>query len=183
MKILITENNLKTAIFKYFDLMKGKGKEPSVNKTLPKLFKTDEDTLFGYLVDYLGGETMAIELTRSKLKQLPDRIKIIDSQFNGELYFSITDVGREILKYEEHLPVEVDCYGDVYGVDVWNHENDEYDYVEKISLSDFYEYEDMSGCWEIRETFMSDINSQLFDMVTKYTGIPLNVSFLSIIDG
>ena len=183
MKILITENNLKTAIFKYFDWMKGKGKEPSVNKTLPKLFKTDEDTLFGYLVDYLGGETMAIEITRSKLNQLPDRIKIIDSQFNGELYFSITDVGREILKNEEHLPVEVDCYGDVYGVDVWNHENDEYDYVEKISLSDFYEYEDMSGGWEIRNVLSDDINVLFFEMVTRQTGILLDVGQLSIIDG
>ena len=163
--------------------MKEKGKEPSVNKTLPKLLKTDEDTLFGYLVNYLGGETKAIELTRSKLKQLPDRIKIIDSQFNGELYFSITDVAREIPEYEDALPVDVDVYGDVYGVDVWNHENDEYDYVEKISLSDFYEYEDMSGCWEIRETFMSDINSQLFEMVTRQTGILLDVGQLSIIDG
>jgi hypothetical protein len=183
MKILITENNLKTAIFKYFDLMKGKGKEPSVNKTLPKLFQIDEYILFGYLIDYLGGETKAIELTRSKLKQLPDRIKIIDSQFNGELYFSIVDIAREIPEYEDALPVDVDVYGDVYGVDVWNHENDEYDYVEKISLSDFYEYEDMSGCWEIRETFMSDINSQLFEMVTRQTGIPLDVGQLSIIDG
>ena len=163
--------------------MKGKGKEPSVNKTLPKLFQIDEYILFGYLIDYLGGETMAIELTRSKLNQLPDRIKIIDSQFNGELYFSIVDIAREIPEYEDALPVDVDVYGDVYGVDVWNHENDEYDYVEKISLSDFYEYEDMSGCWEIRETFMSDINSQLFEMVTRQTGILLDVGQLSIIDG
>jgi len=160
MKILITENNLKTAIFKYFDLMKEKGKEPSVNKTLPKLFKTDEETLFGYLIDYLGGETNAIELTRSKLKQLPDRIKIIDSQFNGELYFSITDVARELPEYEDHLPVEVDCYGDVYGVDV-----------------------DMTGSWEIKDIFVGDINSQLFEMVSRYTGIPLNVTFIAFIDG
>ena len=163
--------------------MKGKGKEPSVNKTLPKLFQIDEYILFGYLVDYLGGETMAIELTRSKLKQLPDRIKIIDSQFNGELYFSIVDIAREIPEYEDALPVDVDVYGDVYGVDVWNDENDEYDYVEKISLSDFYGQEDMTGGWEIRDTFVSDINGQLFDMVTKYTGIPLDVGQLSIIDG
>jgi uncharacterized protein YuzE len=183
MKILITENNLKTAIFKYFDLMKEKGKEPSVNKTLPKLFKTDEETLFGYLIDYLGGETNAIELTRSKLKQLPDRIKIIDSQFNGELYFSITDVAREIPEYEDHLPVEVDCYGDVYGVDVWNDDNEEYDYVEKISISDFYGQEDMTGGWEIKDIFVGDINSQLFEMVSRYTGIPLNVTFIAFIDG
>ena len=163
--------------------MKGKGKEPSVNKILPKLFKTDEDTLFGYLIDYLGGETNAIELTRSKLKQLPDRIKIIDSQFNGELYFSIVDIAREIPEYEDALPVDVDVYGDVYGVDVWNNENDEYDYVEKISLSDFYEQEDMSGGWEIRDVLSSDINALFFERVTRQTGILLDVGQLSIIDG
>jgi hypothetical protein len=183
MKIIITENNLKTAIFKYFDLMKGKGKEPSVNKTLPKLFKTDEDTLFGYLVDYHGGEDAAIELTRSKLKQLPDRIKIIDSQFNGELYFSITEVGEYLDKYNDMvLPVEVDCYGDLIGVDVWNDETDEYDNVD-TTLADFYSQEDMTGGWEIRDTLVSDINNQLFDMITRYTGIPVSAEHFSVVDG
>jgi len=183
MKILITESNLKSAIFKYFDLIKQKGKAIYIDRHLSRLLKTDEETLFGYLVDYLGGETNAIELTKSKLKQLPDRIKIIDSQFNGELYFSIVDIAREIHEYEDALLVDVDVYGDVYGVDVWNNENDEYDYVEKISLSDYYEYEDMSGGWEIRDVLSNDINVLFFEMVTRQTGILLDVGQLSVIDG
>ena len=183
MKILITENNLKTAIFKYFDMMKGKGKEPFISKNLHRLFKTDKDTLFSYLIEYLGGETKAVELTRSKLEELPDRIKLEDAQFNGELYFNIVQVAREIPEYEDYLPVEAEVYGEVHGVDVWNDENDEYDYVESMSLSDYYGQEDMTGSWEIRDIFSSDINGYLHDKISLYTGIYVSVESLSFTDG
>jgi len=183
MKILITENHIKSAVFKYWDRKKSKGEEIYVDRKLCDLLKTDEDTLFGYLIDYLGGETNAIELTRSKLKQLPDRIKIIDSRFNGELYFSITEVGEYLDKYNDMiLPISVDCYGDLIGVDVWNDEEDEYDNVD-TTLADFYEQEDMTGGWEIRGTLVSDINGQLFDMITRYTGISVSAEDFSVVDG
>ena len=183
MKIIITENNLKNVIFKYFDKQVEKGGVPHANRLINKIFKIDEESVFSYLVEYHGGEDAAIELTRKMLSELPDRIKIIDSQFNGEIYFSITEVGEYLDKYNDMiLPVEVDCYGDLIGVDVWNDETDEYDNVD-TTLADFYEQEDMTGGWEIRDTLVSDINDLLFNKITRYTGISVSAEHFSVVDG
>lgn len=183
MKIIITENNLKNVIFKYFDKQVEKGGVPQANRLINKIFKIDEESVFSYLVDYHGGEDAAIELTQKMLRELPDRIKINDSQFNGEIYFSITEVGEYLDEYNDMvLPVEVDCYGDLIGVDVWNDETDEYDNVD-TTLANFYEQEDMTGGWEIRDTLVSDINNQLFDMITRYTGISVSAEHFSVVDG
>jgi hypothetical protein len=183
MKIIITENNLKNVIFKYFDKQVEKGGLPHANRLINKIFKIDEETVFSYLVDYHGGEDGAIELTRKMLRELPDRIKINDSQFNGEIYFSIIEVGEYLDKYNDMiLPISVDCYGDLIGVDVWNDEEDEYDNVD-TTLANFYEQEDMTGGWEIRDTLVSDINNQLFDMITRYTGISVSAEDFSVVDG
>ena len=183
MKIIITENNLKNVIFKYFDKQVEKGGLPQANRLINKIFKIDEESVFSYLVEYHGGEDAAIELTRKMLSELPDRIKIIDSQFNGEIYFSITEVGEYLDKYNDMiLPVEVDCYGDLIGVDVWNDETDEYDNVD-TTLADFYEQEDMTGGWEIRDALVSDINGLLFEKITRYTGISVSAEHFSVVDG
>jgi len=180
MKVFINENKLKSVIFKYFDTLKKQGKEIKITRTTGKLFKVDMDTMLGYLVDYLGFDE-AVNLAKEKLKQLPDRIRIIDSQFEGELYFSLYEIGS-IAEYG-YLPVLVDCYGDVSNVQVWNDDNDEYDIVENMSLYDWYSQEDMTGGWEIKDMLVSDINSQLGSMITPYTGIEINVEGMSIIDG
>ena len=183
MKIIITENNLKNVIFKYFDKQVEKGGVPQANRLINKIFKIDEESVFSYLVEYHGGEDAAIELTRKMLSELPDRIKIIDSQFNGEIYFSITEVGEYLDKYNDMiLPFSVDCYGDLIGVDVWNDESDEYDNVD-TTLADFYEQEDMTGGWDIRDILVSDINNQLFDVITRYTGISVSAEGFSVVDG
>ena len=183
MKIIITENNLKNVIFKYFDKQVEKGGLPQANRLINKIFKIDEETVFSYLVDYHGGEDAAIKLSRKMLIKLPDRIKIIDSQFNGEIYFSITEVGEYLDKYNDMiLPVSVDCYGDLIGVDVWNDETDEYDNVD-TTLADFYGQEDMTGGWEIRDTLVSDINDLLFEKITRYTGISVSAEHFSVVDG
>ena len=183
MKIIITENNLKNVIFKYFDKQVEKGGVTQANRLINNIFKIDEESVFSYLVEYHGGEDAAIELTRKMLSELPDRIKIIDSQFNGEIYFSITEVGEYLDKYNDMiLPVEVDCYGDLIGVDVWNDETDEYDNVD-TTLADFYAQEDMTGGWEIRDTLVSDINDLLFNKITRYTGISVSAEHFSVVDG
>ena len=181
MKVFINENKLKSVIFKYFDTLKIQGKEIKITKTVGKSFQVDEDTMLGYLVDYLGFDE-AVELTKQKLNQLSGRNRMIDSQFDGELYFSVYEIGK-IVEYG-YLPVFVDCYGEVTDVQVYNDDIDDYEYIDEINLYDWYSGEDdMTASWEIKDIFVSDINGQLYDMVTRYTGIEINVEGLSIIDG
>jgi len=182
MKVIITESNLKDVIFRYFDNQKSKGQQPYVSSRLYKLFKSDEDTLLDYLFDYLGGRDGATEVAKKMLKELPDRIKINDAQFEGEFYYSIYDVGSEINPYDGYLPVFIDCYGDVNGAPVWNDDNGDYDYID-TTLYDWYSELDMTEGWEVKDTFVSDINGQFFDLITRYTGVPINVEGFSVIDG
>lgn len=180
MKIILTESDLKTVIFKYFDKQVEKGKHPNTYDT-SKIFQINNETVLNYLVEYYGGQDKAIQLTKKILKKLPQQIKIKDSQFDGELYFNIDDVDEEYDEYEESLPISVECYGDLVNGQIWNNETDEYDYVD-ITLYDFYEQEDMTGGWEIRDILTQDINNQLYDMVTVYTGIYVDAKHFSIID-
>ena len=182
MKIIITESNLKIAIFRYFDNQISKGEQPYVSNKLHKLFKSDEDTLLGYLLDYFGGRDGATKVAKKMLKELPDRIKIDEAQFEGEFYFSIYEVGSEINPYDGYLPVFIDCYGDVIGAPVWNDDKEELEDID-TTLYDWYSELDMTEGWEVKNIFVSDINGQLFELITRYTGVPINVEGFSVIEG
>jgi len=182
MKVILSESKFKSVFSNWLEKKKSKGQQPYVSSRLYKLFKSDEDTLLDYLFDYLGGRDGATELTKKMLKELPDRIKINDAQFEGEFYYSVYEVGSEINPYDGYLPVFIDCYGDVIGAPVWNDDKEELEYID-TTLYDWYSELDMTEGWEVKDTFVSDINAQLYDLITRYTGVLINVEGFSVIDG
>lgn len=180
MKVIITESKLKEAIFKYFDNQKSKGIQPSVNRRLANLFKSDEDTLLDYLFDYNGGREGATKLAKQMLKNISERTKINDVQFEGDIYFSIDEVGLG-LDDDGYLPISVSCYGNLVDVEIWNDDIDDTEVID-TTLYRFYESLDMSESWDVADILKSDINSQMYDMITSYTGVLINVEILSVIE-
>jgi len=182
MKILITEDKLKSVIFKYFDLEKKKGNEPQVSNSLSNIFGIPESVLFEYLGEYLGVEE-SIRLTKEKLKNLPDSNMLIEPQLDGELFFRVTDIG-DVQPYKNNeLDVFVECFGNVENAQVWDAENDDYIYG-NYSLDEWFSLlDDMTSVWEIKDILKSDVAEYLYEHVTRYTSIDIFVESLSITEG
>lgn len=176
MKIIITENKKKEAIYRYFDKVKAKGDLPSIEPFL-SFFKVgfwDTEEYYHLIMDYHGGFDKAVELSKKialGLKEVPFQSNIGE----GNLFFTINKV---YLSYHE-LEVDVDCYGELFNMTIYNEEEDHNEIVERISLSDYYDLlEDISESSELRDLIASDINDVLVKEITYKTGIECGIDYI-----
>jgi hypothetical protein len=176
MKIIITENKKKEAIYKYFDKVKAKGELPSIQPFL-SFFEVgfwDSEEYYHLIMDYYGGFDNAVELSKKialGLKDVPFQSGIRD----GNLFFTINKV---YLSHHE-LEVDVDCYGELFNMVIYNEEEDRDEIVERISLSDYYDLlEDISESSELRDLIGSDISDVLVKEITYKTGIECSIDYI-----
>jgi len=179
MKIIIRENHIKSALFKYWDKKKSKGEEISVGPELFKLFRLShlDESLYDYLIEYNGGLEIAIEKTKELISKLPNN-NPFNSELEGELFFGIFD--SKVNEYDE-VEISVDVDGDVYNAQFWDDDTEEYVYRDS-TLSNFYSELDMTERWDIQDIIISGINQYLIDNITKYTGIKVIINEFNVIE-
>ena len=179
MKIIITENHIKKGIFRYWDKLKSRGKEITVEPDLFKLFRLPlyDDSLYEYLIEYNGGIENTINKTKELISKLPNNIPF-KSQLDGELFFGIWD---SKLDEWNQLELSVDVEGKLYNAQFWDDDLEENVYRD-ASLSEFYSELDFVDGSEIRDMIINDIKDYLFDEITKYTGIQIFIEVINIID-
>lgn len=176
MKIIITENKKKQAIYKYFDKVKAGGDLPSIEPFL-QMFNVgfwDSEEYYHLIMDYHGGFDNAVELSKKialELKDVPFQSNIGE----GNLFFTIT---RSYLSHHE-LAIEVDCYGELFNMEIYNEEEDRNEIVERISLSRYYDlYDDIGESSELRDLIGSDISDVLVKEITYKTGIECYIDYV-----
>lgn len=184
MKIIITENNIKRLVFKYLDKVVEKGLQPKVTPEIKRSFNLPfhDDSLYEYLIEYLGGTEIAINKTIKLLNELPNRVKFFPD-FNGEVYFSI--YGVSVDEFDLKIPeikIDVDVYGDINNAEIWNDELQDFE-VKDTTLSELYNTLGFGEVADFNETFATEINLFLEENITRYTGIYIRVDNLSVIDG
>lgn len=176
MKVVILENQKKDAIFRYFDRMKTTGELPTIEPFLDMFgvspWKRDE--YYQIMVDYHGGFVNAVELSKKmalELKDVPFQSNIGD----GNLFFTITSARLD----HHEISVEVDCYGELFNMEIYNEEEDQNEVVERISLSDYYDlWNDISEGQEVRDIISSDIIDILVTEITYKTGIEFYIDYV-----
>jgi hypothetical protein len=182
MKIIITENHIKKITFKYLDKMVEKGIQPKITSEVIKSFNLPfyDDSLYEYLIEYLGGTDNAINKTIKLLKELPHSINCFPD-FNGEVYFSIYDIIVDDfdLKIPE-IKIDVDIYGNVNDAEIWNDEIRDFE-IKDTTLNEFYGTLGFGDVSEFRDNFITDINLFLDKNIRCYTGINIRVDNLSVI--
>jgi len=175
MKVVILENQKKDAIFRYFDMIKKSGELPTIKPFLDMfgVNSWDSDEYFEMMVDYHGGFENAVELTKKialELKDVPFQSNIGD----GNLFFTITSARLD----HHEISVEVDCYGELFNMEIYNEDEDQNEVVERISLSDYYDFwDDISEGQEVRDIISSDITDVLKDITYK-TGIECYIDYV-----
>jgi hypothetical protein len=179
MKIIITENHIKKGLFRYWDKLKSRGKEITVEPDLFKLFRLPflDESLYEYLIEYNGGMEIAIEKTKELISKLPNNIPF-KSQLDGELFFGIW--GSEMNDWNE-LELSVDVEGELYNAQFWDDDLEEYVYRD-ASLSEFYSELDMSDGPDIQNMIVNDIKDYLMDNITKYTGIQIEIEEFNVVE-
>ena len=179
MKIIITENHIKSALFKYWDKKNSKGDEISVGPELFKLFRLPflDESLYEYLIEYNGGMGIAIEKTKELISKLPNNIPF-KSQLDGELFFGIW--ASEMNDWNE-LELSVDVSGELYNAQFWDDDEQGYVYRDS-SLSEFYSELDMSDGADIRDMLVNDIKDYLMGVITKYTGIKIEIEEFNVVE-
>ena len=179
MKIIITENHIKRGLFNYWNQKKSKGEEIVVEPDLFKLFRLPylDESLYEYLIEYHGGVKMAIKKTKELISKLPNNIPF-KSQLDGELFFGIW--ASEMNDWNE-LELSVDVSGELYNAQFWDDDLEEYTYRDS-SLSEFYSELDMSDGAEIRDMLVNDIKDCLMGVITKYTGIKIEIEEFNVVE-
>lgn len=179
MKIIITENHIKNALFKYFDKEKAKGNPVKVEDSLFKLFRLPfhDESLYEYLIEYNGGLEKSIEKTKELISKLPNNIPF-ESQLDGELFFGFW--GSEMNDWNE-LELSVDVSGELNNAQFWDDDKEEYVYRD-ASLFEFYSELDMGESVDIRDMISNDIEDYLTDKITKYTGIQIHVEEFNVVE-
>lgn len=176
MKILITENKKKEAIYRYFDKVKAKGDLPSIEPFL-SFFNAgfwDSEEYYHLIMDYYGGFDNAVELSEKIALELKD-VPFQSSIGEGNLFFTINNV---YLSHHE-LAIEVDCYGELFNMEIYNEEEDRNEIVERISLSRYYDlYDDIGESSELRDLIGSDISDVLVKEITYKTGIECYIDYV-----
>ena len=179
MKVIITENKKKEAIYKYFDKVKAGGNLPSIEPFL-SFFEVgfwDSEEYYHLIMDYYGGFDNAAELSKKialGLKDVPFQSNIGD----GNLFFTINEV---YLSHHE-LEVDVDCYGELFNMVIYNAEEDSNEIVERISLSEYYDlYDDIGESSELRDLISTDISDVLVKEITYKTGIECGIDYIFFI--
>ena len=176
MKVVILENQKKDAIFRYFDMVKTTGELPTIEPFLGMLGvnQWEHDEYYQIMVDYHGGFENAVELSKKialELKDVPFQSNIGE----GNLFFTIT---RARLDRHE-IAIDVDCYGELFNMEIYNEEEDHTEIVERISLSDYYDlWDDISEGQEVRNIISSDISDVLVTEITYKTGIECYIDYV-----
>ena len=180
MKIIITENHIKNALFKYFDKEREKGNPVKVDVSLYKLFRLPylDNSLYEYLIEYNGGLEKSIEKTNELISKLPNNIPF-ESQFDGELFFGIWNEGK-INDWNE-LELSVDVSGELNNAEFYDYDEEEYVYRD-ASLAEFYSESDMSEANEVMDIIRNEIKDYLLENITKYTGILISVEEIDVVD-
>jgi hypothetical protein len=176
MKVVILENQKKDAIFRYFDMIKKSGELPTIKPFLDMfgVNSWDSDEYFEMMVDYHGGFENAVELAKKIALDLKD-VPFESSIGDGNLFFTIT---RSYLSHRE-LAIEVECYGELFNMEIYKEEEDQNEVVERISLSDYYDFwDDISEGQEVRDIISSDITDVLVKEITYKTGIECYIDYV-----
>lgn len=176
MKIIITENKKKKAILRHFEKVNASGELPSIEPFLD-MFNVgfwDTEEYYHLIMDFYGGFDKAVELAKKIALELKD-VPFQSRWVRGDLYFTITKV---ILSHHQ-LAMTIDCYGELYNMEIYNEEEDENEMVDRISLSDYYDLmDDISEVGEVRELVKSDIEDALLREITYKTGIECYVDYI-----
>lgn len=178
MKIIISEDKTKKAIYQSFNKMVKKGLLPSIKPFLD-LFDVkyrDIDSYYNLIMDYNGGFDNSVNLAKKLLLGLKD-IPFKSRIGRGTLYFTVKSV---VLNHHD-LDVEVDCYGELFNMEIYNEEEDQNEVVERITLSDYYNFwDDIGESIEIRDLITSDIDDVLVKEITYKTGVDIFINHLNI---
>lgn len=178
MKIIISEDKTKKAIYQSFNKMVKKGLLPSIKPFLD-LFDVkyrDIDSYYNLIMDYNGGFDNSVNLAKKLLLGLKD-IPFKSRIGRGTLYFTV----KSVVLNRHNLDVEVDCYGELFNMVIYNEEEDQNEVVNRISLGDYYDlWDDIGESAEVKEIIKSDIEDVLIEEITYKTGIDIFIDYVYI---